>query len=204
MDFGLGQPDTTEKMQTGKLPAKFQRADDSDVIKTAVVLALKLGLANAQAVRMLMSVAFVSYLVPTANSIVQAAVKAGRAYNDATKGKSGHGLGHPYPHIWAAMVTAALKTKSDGLDGPKAILLRHSEECKSSALLFKVVAQCRVKRCLEGERHAVMIAAGVDGSEVVQAMMTIIEKEGGLRCWGMAPATGQEREAQKLIDQLTK
>jgi hypothetical protein len=175
---------------------------------TLVLHNSRLQLNLAQRTRLLEGVNFEVFTTPTSQPVVQACVEAGKQYGVQVKGNKNHGLGPPHPHIWHALIKY-LSTAMDCENYQEADSYLKDLEATEPIEVLMSIRACRTKQCydtkktnlsfciIEGPQDALPHARAM---EIVREYLTKVA--GADRRIGPPPASGLERDVQKLHDRL--
>ena len=168
----------------------------------------RLQLNLAQRTRMLEGVNFEVLTAPTAHPFVTACVQAGQDYSKAVKGNKNHGHGPPHPHIWHAAINYLSNAMDCEAQGEMQQYFKDLNEAEPLDILSSIRA-CKVKKChdetktnlsfciIEGQNDALPHAHAMD---IVRDYL--VKVAGAERRLGPPPATGLERDVQKLHDRF--
>lgn len=209
---GKGGSAAAASLPTLKVPASLSKDKEMSKLFELVVKAL---LHSLQIGRDVCSVIFLTYLVASAEAVIEQAVDQNQSYNQAVQ-KRGHGLGPP--HIWTfgGLLTAA----NEAVEGLDAEVGKDEEDLKkvkewgarllkeygdaSKELKQELVLFCRISRTFKDDSHRITLAFGT--SEPGKNLREYVQKAFGLleyeQRFGRAPPSHQERSLQHFLEDM--
>eukprot|EP00929_Paragymnodinium_shiwhaense_P076779 TRINITY_DN39523_c0_g1_i1.p2 TRINITY_DN39523_c0_g1~~TRINITY_DN39523_c0_g1_i1.p2 ORF type:complete len:255 (+),score=52.43 TRINITY_DN39523_c0_g1_i1:103-765(+) len=171
-------------------------------------------LANAQAIRALSAAVYTSVQVKADMLAVKKAHAATKAFNERTRGVSGHRLGSPHVQAWRAFIQGTIEEhdKSDKKEENAVNLLRkHLDDMQAGPqAVAQMIKMFRVKDCFDEEHSNVTLAifpllklGQNSGQAVFEALMHVLTQTFGAELHqGQAPPTRLERKLQAQLKQL--
>ena len=187
-------------------------------------------LAQGYLLRMLVAAVFDIVAIRADHPVVLAMKAEGTAYHQATKGKKGHGLGSPGPHIWIRVLTELLSSTSDF---PKMQQLKESiakfetlvtvpnskektfdniseyiRVCRQKAVHMKKDKPTAGAAASSGDNSQVpmvniQLAYRGKGEEITTMVIEFLTHEGGVKRRGIAPPSYNENQLQRLMDSIS-
>lgn len=191
---------------------KMRAVASDDVVKQLAIVTAKLGLSNAQAVRLLKACTLKTYLMPKSNPFCIAGTEAGTNYHHLTKGKKGHTEGLPECHIFASLINAAIEVAATA---PEHKVDEGGMQKSCQEILKEYDVTLQSSKDLEGKVLCARFSKTYDSNvkrleiHVVPALATVqfaiehyLVHSGAELKLGTAPKGGLEREAQELLEKL--
>eukprot|EP00933_Yihiella_yeosuensis_P043677 TRINITY_DN3860_c3_g1_i6.p1 TRINITY_DN3860_c3_g1~~TRINITY_DN3860_c3_g1_i6.p1 ORF type:complete len:236 (-),score=63.13 TRINITY_DN3860_c3_g1_i6:337-987(-) len=199
----------------GPPPVRARTAEpphmQDDVMRQIVVACAKLSLKNSLEVRELQAAIFTAVLLPRDSDIVAAGNSGTKGHHDKAAELRSQGktveldrLGAPCLHCWGNMIVACASSAKASKED-KQILEEHLKTLGNHILqLESKVYICKVKRCYDKRQQKAHMAVHPDVQNVLEAMVRVMQAEGGKVKRGTPPKAGLERELQSLLDNLTE
>eukprot|EP00929_Paragymnodinium_shiwhaense_P035957 TRINITY_DN19331_c0_g1_i2.p3 TRINITY_DN19331_c0_g1~~TRINITY_DN19331_c0_g1_i2.p3 ORF type:complete len:255 (-),score=65.52 TRINITY_DN19331_c0_g1_i2:559-1323(-) len=167
--------------------------------------------------RLLAATVWWTLLIPTATGAVvtDRVIKAGKDYNEMTKGKRGHKKGPPAGYLWAAMVCGCIELVKkkieegagssaeplrESLSGELEKLEKHKAETKTVKDLEFTVKHCSHKETYDGEHVIMQYAVSAELEDIVISIHRIMRSILATRpTSGAAPPSASERRVRNLL-----
>jgi len=188
-------------------PRKARAVGEEASMRELLVILAKLGLKNAQDVRLLSSLAYTAIRLDKDSEIAEAVRSATKLHADRTRGKSGHGEGAPDPLAFAAVLVECSKRADE--PQKKTIVEFCTAYQPGSPVLQHIVPCCRLQKCHDSSKVKLFLklrrGAGLsdrDASILEDVVMGIAVASGGEQLHGQATRGAMERRAQDLLKEL--
>eukprot|EP00929_Paragymnodinium_shiwhaense_P107452 TRINITY_DN7354_c0_g1_i6.p1 TRINITY_DN7354_c0_g1~~TRINITY_DN7354_c0_g1_i6.p1 ORF type:complete len:1331 (+),score=18.53 TRINITY_DN7354_c0_g1_i6:604-4596(+) len=180
-------------------PSSLSGQNDSNQnLLKILLLVIRLGLTNADAVRTAEACLFRTWLIPKASPYGIALKTAGRLYYDKTKGKKTHSEGPPDCWYWGAVIQVSIEHCTDSKC--KDVLSKHANEVKTPADLVGRVLCCRKNETFDKNMLKLRLHV-TDMDDVQNIVIRMLDSaDGVVRKQGRAPPGSLERDLQKVLD----
>eukprot|EP00929_Paragymnodinium_shiwhaense_P035958 TRINITY_DN19331_c0_g1_i3.p3 TRINITY_DN19331_c0_g1~~TRINITY_DN19331_c0_g1_i3.p3 ORF type:complete len:249 (-),score=75.11 TRINITY_DN19331_c0_g1_i3:602-1348(-) len=167
--------------------------------------------------RLLAATVWWTLLLPTATGalVTDKVIKAGKDYNEMTKGKRGHNKGAPVGYLWAAMICgciglakkkledstgSSVEPLRESLSGEIETLEKHKAATKTVKDLEFSVEHCSHKVTYDGENVIMQYAVHPELDEIVMAIHRVMRGVLAIRpTSGAAPPSASERRVKSLL-----
>ena len=126
-------------------------------------------------------------------------IAAGTAYNaDKQRGVNSTDLGPPWVSVWKAMILAL--SKSSSLEAQEIRSLQtHITDMTEPIMVADQVRHCTAKITHDGKSIIVVIVVVPSLFPLLQQLLNIFRRMGGIVKHGAAPALGTERTLRQLL-----
>jgi len=159
----------------------------------------KLCLKNAQELRMLCSIAYLTFKMKADCPLVEAAATAKTKHADATRGQSGHKEGAPDGFCLVAILLFLHDSHSCNAEQCSAIQQFLTERPHKSEALQRDVLCCKVQEAFAKEFKKIYLRLAPECKAIEELITEQMKKLGGEVLYGQAPRGSLERRAQELL-----
>ena len=199
---------SSSKRQASQMDTS-QEWDRDELLKRLSMLTLQ----AAQKHRMVDAILLCTWKISAKASLATSMRRIGDEYHKKTKGKKGHTEGLPAWHLWGAMVKDLSEIEVDAEKLPevhKARQVVHAQmvSLTKPEMVADIIEVCTAKPCFDKEWVMIRYRIKEERSDqhrlLGQAVDIMMRAAGALKQEGQAPASHNEREVQKALDQMSK